>query len=103
VKYTDRSSGQKYSQHQIDRYIGRACKILFYNQRDEYGYNFCEKCKKNHTSVKLDCSHIKSRKKCKEDGEIKKLWSMDNLQVLCRDCHKKYDGLDLQFTKEENR
>ena len=95
--YTDKKTGQRYDQTQINRYIGRACKLKHETQRENFGYNFCENCGKNSTSTRLDCSHIKSRQKCKNDGEIEKLWDLDNLQLYCRDCHKKFDGLNLQF------
>jgi hypothetical protein len=99
--YTDGKSGKQYTQKQINVYVGLASKILFDEQKDEHGFNFCEKCDHNGTEYKLDPAHIKSRKWCKDNSDIELSWDLDNLKVLSRKCHKTYDGLNLQLGTHE--
>jgi hypothetical protein len=105
--YTDKHSGKKYTQQQIDFNYSKSRKSLLRVQRDIYGYNFCIECKNQHDQngiippdemefKLLDCSHIKSRQQCKNDSEIEKIWSVDNLQILCRHHHTEFDGLNLK-------
>ncbi|WP_233901399.1 hypothetical protein [Tenacibaculum piscium] len=66
-------------------------------QFDEYGYNFCENCKRSNGTY-IDCSHDVSVKKAKEIGKTELCFSVDNITMLCRDCHKKKDGLSLGWS-----
>lgn len=100
-KYTDKHSGIKYSQLDINQNKAKAAKILFERQFDEEEYNFCQECGINGSSAKLDPAHIKSVAQCIADGDIELIWSVINHKILCRGCHKVEDGLNLQFKTQE--
>ena len=89
--YSD-SQGNRYTTEQIERKIKKAALELLEMQFLEYGYNFCESCKRNDDKP-IDVSHTISRKKAKEDGCVEVLWSYDNLEILGRLCHKIKDKL----------
>jgi len=93
--YTDKHSGIRYSSDEIERNRRTSGRSLFERQLFDYGYNFCEKCKVN-SSQKLDPAHIKSVDWCKKNSEIEMIWSLDNQMVLCRECHKEYDKLNIK-------
>ena len=95
--YTDKHSGKKYTQQQIDRNLSKAKKELRQEQIDEYGYQFCVSCGINSSHSIIDCSHVKSVKWCKEHSEIELIWDKSNMDLLCREEHQKRDGLTLQF------
>jgi len=102
-KYTDATSGEKYSQVDINRNLTKAKGELLEAQRNEWGWSFCEKCKElsekgwrvpDELKYKtITCAHIKSVKKCKEDGEIEKIWDVDNMIPECLHHHGIRDGL----------
>ena len=94
------SLGKHYTTVQIDRKIAFAGKLKLFHQKQDEGYNFCTKCKKN-DCFPIDVSHNISRKKAKETGTVEVLWDLDNLKILGRKCHKIKDGLDLKFTYNE--
>ena len=89
--YSD-SQGERYTTLQIERKIKKAALEVLEMQFIEYGYNFCEHCKKN-TCKPIDVSHTISRKKAKEDGCVQVLWEYSNLEILGRRCHQKKDKL----------
>ena len=91
--YSD-SQGNRYTTEQIERRIKKSALELLEIQFLEYGYNFCESCKRNDDKP-IDVSHTISRKKAKEDGCVEVLWDLSNLEILGRLCHKKKDGLNL--------
>lgn len=64
-----------------------------------HDYVFCEDCGVNASSTAIDCSHNIPVDKCQKDPNypLEMAWDISNLQMLCRDCHKKRDGLDLRF------
>jgi len=66
------SSGERLNQSTIDNLIRKAKAKKLQNHLDEFGYIFCEKCKKSGGSY-FDCSHNISVKKCKENGETERL------------------------------
>lgn len=94
--YSD-SEGNRYTTSQIDRRSDKTAKEVLYAQFMDYGYNFCEKCKRNDCKP-LDASHTISRKKAKEDGNVEILWQHSNFEILGRKCHQIKDGLSLKFT-----
>lgn len=94
--YSD-SQGNRYTTNQIERKIRKAGLELLDIQFLEHGYNFCTKCRRNDCKP-IDVSHTISRKKAKEEGCVEVLWSLDNLEILGRNCHKKKDRLNLKFT-----
>ena len=58
----------------------------------EWGYNYCEQCLINaNAGQPLDVSHKESVKVCLESGQAQKAYSVDNLRVLCRKCHREHD------------
>ena len=87
------SSGERLNQSTIDNLIRKAKAKKLQNHLDEFGYIFCEKCKKSGGSY-FDCSHNISVKKCKENGETEKAFDVDNITILCRSCHQKNDKLN---------
>jgi 5-methylcytosine-specific restriction endonuclease McrA len=89
------SNGNSYTQSQIDRKIREAGLYIIDQQFLEHGYNFCTCCKRNDDKP-IDVSHIISRKEAKELRQVELSWSLDNLQVLGRKCHKKLDKLNIQ-------
>lgn len=91
------TDGSKVTQAQIERKMRVAKEKLINNQRESFGYNFCVKCKRS-SGVRFDCSHIVSIKQAKELSATQKCWDVNNMRVLCRPCHQKFDGLDLKFT-----
>lgn len=61
----------------------------------ELEFNACERCNSN--QGRLDMSHIISVKECKESGRAELAYTVDNLELLCRDCHNEIESR----TKEE--
>ena len=91
------STGEKFTQSQIERRITEAKGKALQKQMDNHDYNFCEQCGKNASGTRLDVSHDISVKKAKESGQSEQCWNVANLTILCRQCHKIKDGLNLQF------
>ena len=89
--YSD-SKGERYTTPQIERKIKKAALELLELQFIEYGYNFCQCCRRNDDKP-IDVSHTISRKKAKENGNVEVLWDYDNLEILGRKCHKIKDKL----------
>ena len=87
------TSGERLNQSTIDNLIRKAKAKKLQNHLDDFGYIFCEKCKKSGGSY-FDCSHNISVKKCKENGETEKAFDVDNITILCRSCHQKHDKLN---------
>lgn len=94
--YTD-SEGNKRSKSEIDRLVREAKIRRLKLQRDTEDYNFCESC--GASSGHLSVSHKVSVDDCQKRKEfaLELAWDIDNLQVLCLPCHKKYDKLDLRL------
>lgn len=92
------TDGSRITQSKIDSKIREAKSIALENQRDTHGYNHCYNCKKSN-GVILDCAHIVSVKKAKEIGKTELCYDPKNIAILCRECHQKFDKINLQFTK----
>ena len=86
------SEGNSWTTEQINRKSDRAAKDLLQLQLIEYGYNFCQQCKRNDCKP-IDVSHTVSRKKAKENSTVELLWDLSNLEILGRRCHQKKDKL----------
>jgi hypothetical protein len=84
------SDGQKVSQSTIDRKITQAKAMKIEIMKNEYGYVFCEECGINGGTY-LDCSHDISVDKCKKYGMTELAWSVKNITIRCRKCHKLHD------------
>ncbi len=95
------STGEYIKKSLIDLRIREAKKIVIDNQIDEYGYNFCEVCKAS-SGVRLDCSHYVSVDECQKTGRSELAYDVNNIQVLCRECHKERDNNQLKFNVSEN-
>ena len=90
------SDGSKVTQAQIDRNIRKAKELLIQSCIDRYGYVYCQKCKQNDCKP-VDCSHNKSIRQCKNEGKTELCWSLNNMELIGRNCHKIKDGLNLQY------
>lgn len=91
--YSD-NKGNRYTTPQIEVKIKKSALLKLEIQFVEYGYNFCEQCKRNDCKP-IDVSHTVSRKSAKENGTVELLWDLDNLEILGRRCHQKKDKLNL--------
>ena len=98
MNYLTTSIGERICRSTFDYRIREAKKQKLLQQMDKEGYNFCTKCERN-SCIPIDVSHVISVDKCIKNGHPELAYDLNNLQILGRDCHKKYDGLDLKFTK----
>jgi len=100
--YIDKYSGKKYTQKQIDINTSRAKKQLRANHREEFGAEYCKHCFELNQSegfippntleyTTIDCSHIISVDKCKKEGFIEMIWSLYNMELLCRFHHIEFE------------
>lgn len=64
-------------------------------QREKYGYNFCQECKKTFKPEILHCHHIVYRS---EAPSHRNLHKKRNLLLCCQTCHDKF-----HFAKREAR
>ena len=90
------STGERIKQSTIDRKIRKAKALKLYQQKEDEGYNFCEVCGVT-SGTYLDCSHNKSVKWCKENGQTELAYDVNNITILCRQHHQERDKLNLQF------
>lgn len=89
--YSD-SNGKRYTTDQINRKSDAAAISKLVDQLVDFGYNFCEHCKRNDCKP-IDVSHTVSRKKAKELGRVELIWDKSNLEILGRKCHQIKDKL----------
>lgn len=92
------SDGDMIEKKVIDRKVRESKALLLQLQKDKYGYNFCEKCKRN-DCLPLDCAHIISVSDCQKQGRSEYAWSVSNMQVLGRKCHQEHDKLNIQSVR----
>jgi len=102
MNYLTTSTGERISRTTFDNRIREAKRKKLLEQVEIHGYNFCTRCERN-DCLPIDVSHIISVDKCIKKGIIELAYDLNNLQILGRDCHKKYDGLDLRFTKKDRQ
>jgi len=86
------SDGTRVSKSIIDRWVRLTKQQLLENQYREHGYNFCQKCGAS-SGVRLDCSHTVSVDRCQKEGRTELAWDLNNVRVLCRNCHQEHDKL----------
>lgn len=86
------SDGTRLKESVIKRLITKAKSEKISKFIDDNGYIFCEECKVNN-AFKFDCSHDLSVKKCKEQGKTELAFDVNNITILCRNCHQIKDGL----------
>jgi len=95
------SKGTRISTQTIDRLVRSAKETKLRNMQDEYGFVMCENNQCNKAgNVRLDCSHVISVKEAKETGRAELCYDINNIKILCRECHQKKDGLNLKFSNE---
>ena len=91
------SNGNRITKAKIDSRIRKAKADVLDIQMRDYGFNFCIICQRS-SGVRLDCSHVVSTDEAQKIGCSEMAYSIDNIEVVCRNCHSKRDGLDLKFT-----
>lgn len=91
------SQGNRHLQASINRYITEAKAEKWRLHYEDHDYPFCTVCKRNDCKP-IDCSHDISVAECKKQGRVELAWSLDNLTLTGRNCHKAKDKLNLQFS-----
>ena len=96
------SDGSRIPQSKIESLIKKAKAKVLENQIDDDGFNHCSvrTCQKS-SGVMLDCAHVVSVKKAKEMGKTELCFDVNNIKILCRGCHQKYDKLNTQFAADK--
>jgi hypothetical protein len=61
-------------------------------QRNEFGYNFCEEKGCGRSDGYIDCSHDKSVNDCQREGMSELAYDKNNITIRCRDCHIIWDS-----------
>lgn len=84
------STGERLTKSVIDARVRKAKEGVLNAQTFEYGFNFCEDCKRS-SGCYLDCSHNKSVDQCQKEGCSEEAYDPDNIKVRCRDCHRIHD------------
>ena len=98
MNYITTSTGERITRATFDVRIRMAKQKKRKQQREEHGHTFCEECKINSNHAIIDTSHDISVDKCIKNGTPELAYDIDNLTMRCQEkCHKKHDGLDLQF------
>ncbi len=97
------SDGTRYTSVEVAKNIHDAKARKKGKMMAEHGYFFCEQCKRHHdeegSPLYLDFAHIISTDQCKKKGIVELSWDEDNnLKLLCRKDHAKYDRNDVQWT-----
>ena len=93
------SDGTRVTQVELNRLIFEAKSIKREEFLEQYGYFFCEDCKKNKRP--LDMSHNVSVQQCKMQGRTELAWDVENIKLRCRDCHNEYDNSGTQFANDQ--
>jgi len=90
------SDGDRLTQSSIDRRI-RDAKRLKVQSMD---FIYCEMCGISSTQ-RFDCSHIISVKEAKESGRTELSFDINDIEILCRECHNKIETMSK--SERENR
>ena len=96
------SDGSKIEKSVLDRKVREAKQEVLKVQCDLHGFNFCEECKRSGGTY-LDCSHIEGVDSCQKNGRAEKAFDVSNIRILCRECHSKFDKLNIQNPKSFNK
>ncbi len=102
MNYLTTSAGERISRNVFDKRIRDAKQQRLEFHFEKYGYHFCTECFRNDDKP-IDCSHIESVADCIKNGYPEKAYSVDNIQLLGRRCHNKYDGLNIMSAKIEQQ
>ncbi len=92
------STGERVSKATIDRRVRQAKAKKLEEQKEKYGYNFCEDCFRNDCKP-VDCSHDKSVDWCQKNSCVELAWDVNNITLRGRKCHQKHDKLNIQSSK----
>ena len=84
------SHGNRIPKNMIDRRIRAAKQEKLNNQKNDFGYNFCEECGQS-SGVWLDCSHDVSVDRCQKEGRCELAYDVRNITIRCRKCHIAHD------------
>jgi hypothetical protein len=90
------SDGTRYTSQEVAKNIHDAKARKLGLMQHEHGYFFCEECKEN-TGNYIDCSHTVSVDQCKKKGMVEYAWDVNNIRLLCRTCHSRFDRNDVRF------
>ena len=85
------SNGERVKKSIIDRRVREAKKKILDAQMEEHGHNFCTICEINSNNAIIDCAHIMSVDDCQNNGMAEVAWDLDNINPMCRACHRKHD------------
>lgn len=89
------STGERVTKSEIDKKVRKAKEQKIQNMIDDFGYVFCEDCKRNDCKP-IDCSHEISVKEAQESGRAELAWDVNNIKMRGRKCHQKHDKLHIQ-------
>jgi len=92
------SDGERIKKSTIDYRTRVAKRQKLEQQRDRFGYNFCVSCSRSDTWI--DVSHTISVDEAQKSGHTELCWDLTNMEILCRNCHKRKDGLNLIFNNQ---
>ena len=87
------STGERVTREECDARIKEAKALKLANFMQEHGYFFCEDCGTNEHGNYIDCSHTIGVGKAKQIGKTELCWSIENIKLRCRNCHRKLDNL----------
>ena len=85
------STGERLNRAQIETRIKKAKAEKIDQFTLENDYCFCEECGVNASNARIDCSHDVSVKECLETGFAEKAFDVENIKLLCRNCHNEHD------------
>ena len=88
------SQGDKISKSRIDSLTRKAKAKALELQKEEHGYNFCIQCQRS-SGTYLDCSHRISVDQAQKTRHAELAYDVNNIDILCRQCHQQRDGLNL--------
>jgi hypothetical protein len=95
------SDGKRVGRTYVDYQIRKAKERKLAIQMEDQGFNCCQTCKRNDDQP-IDCAHIISVKECLESGRSELAWSLDNIIIEGRSCHKIRDNNLIKSGKNEN-
>jgi 5-methylcytosine-specific restriction endonuclease McrA len=90
------SDGSRKTKGQIDLNV-RLAKCEFISNK--WDHRYCETCGITHGI--LDVSHIVSVDDCQKQGKSEQAWNPQNFELLCRDCHTKFESKKVLNKKRE--
>jgi hypothetical protein len=105
------SIGETLTRAEFNKRVNEAKENKIQQQKDKFGFNFCEDCDKNYFDKcewddlkfrTLDCSHEISVKECIESGRAEFAFDLDNIRIRCRYHHRIKDKSNLKFKANEN-